>query len=83
MVFGERSPKREGPTGATEDPAQGRKGPSLDSTNTSLVLLPDKPRSMTLNFNIPCLLLNYCAFTFLGVDWYPRCMIHRFPQLLY
>ena len=30
--------------------------------------LQGKPRSMTLNFSIPSLLYNYCAFKFLGVD---------------
>ena len=29
--------------------------------------LQGKPRSMTLNFSIPTLLYNYCAFKFLGV----------------
>ena len=27
-----------------------------------------KPRCITLNFNIQCLLYIYCAFKFLGVD---------------
>ena len=45
--------------------------------------LQGKPRSITRNFSIQCLLYNYCAFTFLGVDWNRRCMIPRFPQLLY
>ena len=45
--------------------------------------LQGKPRSITLNFSIQCLLYNYCAFMFLGVDWNRRCMIPRFPQLLY
>ena len=42
-----------------------------------------KPRNITLNFGIQCLLYNYCAFPFLGVDWNHRCIIPRFPQLLY
>ena len=45
--------------------------------------LQGKPRSMTLNFSIPSLLYNYCAFKFLGVGWNLRCMIPRFPQSLY
>ena len=45
--------------------------------------LQGKRRSITLNFSIQCLLYNYCAFTFLGVDWNLRCIIPRFPQLLY
>ena len=42
-----------------------------------------KPRCITLNFSIQYLLYIYCAFKFLGVDWNHRCMISRFPQLLY
>ena len=45
--------------------------------------LQGKPRSITLILSIQCLLYNYCAFTFLGVDWNRRCMIPRFPQLVY
>ena len=45
--------------------------------------LQGKPRSMILNFSIPSLLYNYCAFKFLGVGWNLRCMIPRFPQSLY
>ena len=45
--------------------------------------LQGKPRSMTLNFSIPSLLYNYCAFKFLGVGWNLRCMIPRFPQSLH
>ena len=52
-------------------------------TNTDLVLIPGKPRSITLNFSIQYLLYNYYAFTFLGVDWNLSCIIPRFPQLLY
>ena len=45
--------------------------------------LQGKPRSMTLNFSIPSLLYNYCAFKFLGVGWNLRCMIPRFSQSLH
>jgi hypothetical protein len=45
--------------------------------------LQGKPQSMTLNFSIPSLLYNYCAFKFLGVGWNLRCMIPRFPQSLH
>ena len=40
----------------------------LVSTNTDLTLIPGKPRSIPLKFSIQCLLYNYCAFTFLGVE---------------
>ena len=39
--------------GATEDPAQG-----LVFTNTNLVLLPGKPRSITFIFSIQCYYLS-------------------------
>ena len=72
---GGRVLKRKEPARATKGPAQG-----LVSTNTDFVSNPGKPRSITLNFSIQCLLYNYCAFTFLGVDWNLRCVIPRFPQ---
>ena len=56
--------------------------PTPEASETNLAQ-EGKPRSITLNFSIQCLLYNYCAFTFLGVDWNRRCMIPRFPQLLY
>jgi len=50
--------------------AEGRRSPSeYHLNNTDLVLLSGKPQSITLNFGIQCLLYNYYAFTFLGVDW--------------
>ena len=40
--------------------------------------LQGKPRSITLNFSIQCLLYNYCAFTFLGVVW--KSSMHVLPR---
>ena len=56
--------------------------PTPEASETNLAQ-EGKPRSIILNFSIQCLLYNYCAFTFLGVDWNLRCMIPRFPQSLY
>ena len=56
--------------------------PTPEASKTNLAQ-EGKPRSITLNFSIQCLLYNYCAFTFLGVDWNFRCIIPRFPQFLY
>ena len=56
--------------------------PTPEASETNLAQ-EGKPRSITLNFSIQCLLYNYCAFTFLGVDWNLRCIIPRFPRLLY
>ena len=56
--------------------------PTPEASETNLAQ-EGKPQSITLNLSIQCLLYNYCAFMFLGVDWNRRCMIPRFPQFLY
>ena len=56
--------------------------PTPEASETNLAQ-EGKPQSITLNFIIQCLLYNYCAFMFLVFNWNPRCMIPRFPQLLY
>ena len=56
--------------------------PTPEASETNLAQ-EGKPQSITLNFSIQCLLYNYCAFMFLGVDWNRRCMIPRFHQFLY
>jgi len=50
---------------------------SYSLTNTDLVLIPGKPRSMSYYFKFMHLLLflSTCAFKFTGVDWNLSCMI--------
>ena len=41
--------------------------PTPEASETNLAQ-EGKPQSITLNLSIQCLLYNYCAFMFLGVD---------------
>jgi len=69
-----------------EPQAGGQQEDAVESTPEEVANPADlqgKPWSITLNFSIQCLLYNYCAFTFLGVDWNLRCIVPRFPELLY
>ena len=51
---------------------------SCSLTNTDLVLIPGKPRSMSyyfFKFMHLLLFISTCAFKFTGVDWNFSCMI--------